>query len=97
MGDASYLPGKLSISGNRFTYLIGEGKAGEGTIRVDAKQSPRVLDASGKYFDKEEGFVEWVGIYKIEGNQLWVVAVLQEERIGRRPRTTSHGVQDGMG
>ena len=72
MGGESFVPGRLIIVGNKFTYMVGDEKAGEGTIRVDANQSPRVVDASGKYFDKEEGFLEWVGIYKIEGDQLWL-------------------------
>ncbi len=72
MGGESFLPGRLIIAGNKFTYMVGDEKIGEGLIRVDAKQRPRVVDASGKYFDKEEGFLEWVGIYKIEGDQLWL-------------------------
>jgi uncharacterized protein (TIGR03067 family) len=67
-----YLPGRLIIAGDTFTYVIGEEKVAQGTIRVDARRSPRAVDASGKYFDRETGFLEWVGIYKIEGDKLWL-------------------------
>jgi uncharacterized protein (TIGR03067 family) len=80
--EALYLPGKLIVSGNTFTYSIGSEKVAEGTIRVDAKRGPRAVDASGKYFDREVYFIEWAGIYKIEGERLWLCGRLAAGRDG---------------
>jgi uncharacterized protein (TIGR03067 family) len=70
--EESYLPGRLIISGDTFTYSIGEEKVAHGTLRIDAKCSPQAVDATGTYLGKGGPFIEWTGIYKIEGDRLWL-------------------------
>jgi uncharacterized protein (TIGR03067 family) len=80
--EALYLPGRLTVSGSTFTYVIGSEKVAEGTIRVDPTRSPRAVDASGKYFDREVSCIEWAGIYKLEGDRLWLCGRLTAGRDG---------------
>jgi uncharacterized protein (TIGR03067 family) len=67
-----YLPGRLVISGNTFTYSIGEEKVAQGTLRLDPRSRPCVVDATGTYVGKGGPFIALAGIYKIEGDRLWL-------------------------
>jgi uncharacterized protein (TIGR03067 family) len=70
--DESYLPGRLVISGSAFTYSIGEERVAKGTVRTDTTCTPRAVDATGTYIGKGGPFIALAGIYKIEGDKLWL-------------------------
>jgi uncharacterized protein (TIGR03067 family) len=80
--EERYEAGMLRISGKTFTYWIGKEKVAEGTFRSDARRAPRRVDASGKYFDGGVAFIQWAGIYKVEGDRLWLCGRLAAGRDG---------------
>jgi uncharacterized protein (TIGR03067 family) len=70
--EEQYLPGRLVIAGEKFTYTIGGERVAHGTLRVDTTCGPWTVDAEGTYVGKGGPFIAIAAICKFDGERLWL-------------------------